>query len=218
MALAASGPSPIGESLQVARSNRISELSNMVFRLAPERFLGGTNHDFDDVEPQDLIAALRICGFYMIPVHVYTNNNLKNVRVQGNDGNHYIAEFSIREPLINLHVSRIRLASLALDPDPAPLVGSGFKMREIEIVDRVDVIPEYSTRLSLSGVTADQAFLVGMSLIISLMDDQDDDSEEEARLAPLLAMVMPTAEELREIRAGRPASTINYDEEGDQPF
>ncbi len=42
--------------------------------------------------------------------------------------------------------------------------------------------------------------------------------DEDARLARLAAEVMPTPEELRKLRAKLPPSTINYDEEGDQPF
>jgi hypothetical protein len=219
MAIAASGPSPIDESLQVARSDRISKLSEIVFGLAPERFLGGTNHEYDDVEPAGLIAALRACGYYMIPRAAFTKDDGKIVQIKGNDGNHYIAEFSIRDPSIVVHVARIHLASLSLDPDPEPLAGPGFRMREIQIVDRMDVIPEYSMRLNLGSVTADRAFLIAMSVVISFMDDQDDDPDEDARLAPLTALVRPTDDELREIWAKKlPPSSINYDDEVDMPY
>ena len=71
----------------------------------------------------------------------------------------------------------------------------------------------------LGKMTTDRAFLIGMSMVISFMDDGDEGSDEEdARLAPLLALTMPTAAELREIRAKLPPSTINYDDEGEQPF
>jgi len=50
------------------------------------------------------------------------------------------------------------------------------------------------------------------------MDDQHEDPNEEARLALLSAQIMPNDNELREIRTKLPPSSINYDEEGDQPY
>jgi hypothetical protein len=82
----------------------------------------------------------------------------------------------------------------------------------------MDVLKDYSKSLNLGNVTTDRAFLVGMSLVISFMDDRDDDPDETARLAPLSALVMPTDDELREIRAKLPPSSINYDEEEDLPY
>jgi hypothetical protein len=53
-----------------------------------------------------------------------------------------------------------------------------------------------------------------MSLIIGFMDTPDDDE----RLQPLIRMITPSRQELREIRAKLPPSSTNYDEEEDQPF
>ena len=79
-------------------------------------------------------------------------------------------------------------------------------------------LKEHSKQLKLGRVTTDRAFLLGMSLVIGFMDDPVQDQDEDARLAPLLAQITPTDDELREIRAKLPPSTINYDDEGDQPY
>ena len=54
--------------------------------------------------------------------------------------------------------------------------------------------------------------------IIALFVRRPPVGDEDARLARLAAEIMPSPRELREIRAKTPLSTINHDDEPDQPF
>ena len=54
--------------------------------------------------------------------------------------------------------------------------------------------------------------------LVSLFIKRPPSEDEDARLARLAAEVMPRPEELRQLRAKLPPSSIDYDEEGDQPF
>lgn len=54
--------------------------------------------------------------------------------------------------------------------------------------------------------------------LMSLFVRRPSVEDEDARLARLAAEVMPRPEELRKLRTKLPPSTINYDEEGEQPY
>jgi hypothetical protein len=210
--IASESSSPIGEPQAAERRKRLRHLAWMVFNLMRERFrfLGGINHEFDGVEDAGLIDALRACSHYTQQIACSNYDELYVIQVNGIDGHVYIIQFLLFAPGISVHAARVRVTSL-------PLVGQDGQVDST--YNTMDVLQEYSKRLKLGKVTIDRAFLIGMSLVISFMDDQDDDPDEDARLAPLTALVMPTEEELREIWAKKlPPSTINYDDEGDQPF
>ena len=201
--------SPLGESQAAARRKRLSHLVLMVFKLMAEwRYQGGKNHEFDGVEDPNLIDALRVCSSYTKQIGILGFSD-PVVKVDGIDGHEYIIQFSIFGPGLSVHAARVSVTSLPL------VVGEGHVDSTFHTMD---VLQDYSQRLKLGKITTDRAFLIGMSLVISFMDDEDDDPDEDARLAPLSALVMPTDDELREIRAKLPPSTISYDEEGDQPY
>ena len=198
---------PLDEPQIVARRKRIAHLAGIVFELMKERDQGGTNHEFDNDEDPGLIAALRACSLYTNQIgSLNFNETLFAVEIEGVDGQPYLIRFSIAGPGIIVYGARVGLAESEPNVSEVRITHTNF-----------DVMPGYSTRLKLGGTSTDQAFLVGMSLVIGFMDDRGDDEEDDARLAPLLARVMPTNEELRQIRAELPDSFINYDEEGELP-
>ena len=201
--------SPRDEPQMTARRRRIAHLARIVFDLMKERYLGGTNHEFDNDEDPGLLAALRACSLYTEQIGCLNlDEPLFNVEVEGIDGHHYIIRFSLFGPDISLHAARVGITKLSLPTSD-----------EISSYNTIDIIQEYSMRLKLARVTADRAFLVGMSLVIGFMDDRGgDEQEDDDRLAPLLAQVMPTDDELREIRAGLPAPAIHCDEDEDLPY
>ncbi len=200
---------PIGESQVAERRERLIHLARMVFDLTAERYFNITRHEYDGVENTGLINALRVCSFYTDQIECRDFSDSLVVRIKGIDGHYYVIQFSLFRPGFSVKASRVRDRTL-------PLVGPDGQVEATYIT--ANVLEEHSKLLKLGKVTADLAFLVGMSLVISFMDDQDDDPDEEARLAPLLALVMPTDDELRELRGKLPPSTINYDDEGDQPY
>ena len=208
--------SPLDESQVAARIRRIARLALMVFEFTHARHFGGTSHEFDDVEDADLIAALRACCFYT--KHISCISTVFDrpdepffIEIHGIDGHRYIIGFSLLGPGFSVHAARVRVTTLSLLAPREDTEGGGTN-------HTLEVQQDYSKRLKLGKVTIDRAFLVGMSLVIGFMDDKDDDPDEDDRLAPLMAQVMPTTEELREIRAKLPPSSINYDEEGDQSY
>jgi hypothetical protein len=199
---------PTGESEVAERRQRLDRLAWMVFEFITERRDGETNHEFDGIEDAGLIAALRVCGFYTEQIGVLDFGDSLVVQVDGIDGHSYISQFSLLGAGISVHSARVRVTK-------SPLEG-----RMDRTYNRMQILGEHSMRLKYSKLTTDRVFLIGMSLVISFMEDEDDGSDEEdARLAPLSALVMPTAEELREIWAKKlPPSTINYDDEGEMPY
>jgi hypothetical protein len=201
--------SPLGEPQASSRKKRLSRLTRIVFELMGERYHGVTNPEFDGVEDAALLNALRVCSLYTDLIGCSDYGDRFVVEIEGIDGHNYIIQFLIFSPEISVHASRVRVTNL-------PQVGRAGRVESTYI--RKDVLDEYTKRLKLGGVTTDRAFLVGMSLIIGFMDDQDDDPDEDARLEPLSALVRPTDDELREIRAKLTPSTINYDEEGELPY
>jgi hypothetical protein len=54
--------------------------------------------------------------------------------------------------------------------------------------------------------------------LVSRLSRRRPPESEDARLARLAEQIAPSREELREIRAKLPPSTINYDEEGEMPY
>jgi hypothetical protein len=201
---------PLGELQSAERGERLEHLARMVFELMAGRLQGGTSHEFDGSEDAALIAALRACSFYITQIGCLDFGDSLVVRIEGIDGHDYILRFSPLEPRFPVHVARVLVAK-------SPIVGRDGRVDRT--YQRMNVLEEHSKRLKLGKLSTDQAFLVGMSLVIAFMDDQGDDPDEDARLAPLTNLVMPTEEELREIWARKlPPSTINYDDEGDQPF
>jgi hypothetical protein len=202
-------PHSPGESRANERSERLVHLAWMVFKLRAEQHIGDTNHEFDGVEDASLIDALKVCAYYSDQIGCADFGDTLVVQVKGIDGHEYIVRFSLLEPRISIHVARVQITK-------SPMVGQQGQAEST--YNRMNVLPEFSKRLKLGRVTIDLAFLIGMSLVIGYMDDQHDDPDEYARLAPLSALVMPTADELREIRAKLSPSTINYDEEVDLPY
>jgi hypothetical protein len=187
--IASESTSPLSESQAAVQRKRLSHLVSMVFKLMTEwRYQGGKNHEFDDVEDPNLIDALRVCSSYTKLVG-FLDFSDPAVKVDGVDGHEYIIEFSIFGPSISIHAARVRVTSLPL------VVGEGHVDR---IDHTMDVLQEHSRRLKLGQITTDRAFLIGMSLVISFMDDEDDDQDKDARLAPLLAQAMPTDVEAQE--------------------
>jgi hypothetical protein len=201
--------SPLGESQAAERRKRLADLALMVFELTSERYQGRKNPMFDGVENADLIDALRACSYYTDQIHCLVFDDSLVVQVEGIDGHSYIAKFSLFGPGISVQAGRVRVTKL-------PLVGR--EGQDDVTYNTIDVLEEHSKRLKFGRITTDRAFLIGMSLVISFMDDEEDDPDEDARLEPLSALVMPSDDELREIRAKLPPSTINYDEEGDLPY
>jgi hypothetical protein len=207
---ASESSSPTGESQANERKERLVHLAWMVFNLMAERHLGETNHEFDGVEDASLIAALRVCGYYSDQIGCSDFGDTLVVQVKGIDGHEYIVQFTLLEPRISIHVARVQVTKL-------PMVGREGQAEST--YNRMNVLQEHSKRLKFGKLTTDRVFLIGMSLVISFMDDEDDDPDEDARLAPLTVLVRPTDEELREIWAKKlPPSTINYDDEVDMPY
>jgi hypothetical protein len=201
---------PLGEPQATARRKRLAHLARMVFHLMRERFQGGTDHEYDGIENAGLIDALRVCSSYTDQIGCLNYEDSLVIQLEGIDGHDYIIHFSLFGPGFSVHASRVRVTKLPLLVGPKGQVESTFHT--------LDVLQEYSRRLKLGAMTTDRAFLIGMSIVIGFMDEQGEDQGEDARLAPLVAQVMPTSDELREIRAKLPPSSINYDEEGDLPY
>ena len=201
---------PLGESQTAGRGERLAHLAWMVFTFITERHLGVTNQDFDGAEDPGLIAALRVCGFYAEKIGCLDYGDTLVVQVDGIDGHPYIIRFSLFDADFSVHVARVKVTS-------SPVVGPEGLVDDT--YNRMNILDGHSKRLKLGKLSTDRAFLIGMSMVISFMDDQDDDPDEDARLAPLSAMVRPTDAELREIWAKKlPPSTINYDDEVDMPY
>jgi hypothetical protein len=202
---------PIGESQAAERRERLDHLAFMVFNFITERHGGGTDQEFEDVEDAGLIAALRVCAYYTEQIGCLDFGDAVVVQVKGIDGHEYIIQFSLLESRHSIHVARVQVTK-------RPMVGREGQAEST--YNRMNVLHEPSMRLKLSKLTTDRAFLIGMSLFISFIDDGDEGSDEEdVRLAPLLALTMPTPDEWREIRAKKlPPSTINYDDEGEMPY
>jgi hypothetical protein len=180
----------------------------MVFEFIRERYLGGTNHEFDGAESADLIAALRVCGSYADHISCLPFDEFFAIEIQGVDGQTYLIQFSLTGPGISVHAARVRVTNLSM------IVG--HKGQADSSSTTFDILQEYSERLKLGKATADQAFLVGMSLIIRFIVQESEGRDES--LDPLLKMITLRREELHQIRSKLPASSTNYDEEGDQPF
>ena len=195
---------PLGEPQATARRKRLAHLARMVFDLMRERYQGGTNHEFDGIENAGLIDALRVCSSYTDQIGCLNYEDSLVIQLEGIDGHDYIIQFSLFGPEFSVHASRVRVTKLPLLVGPEGRVDSTFHT--------LDVLQEYSRRLKLGATTTDRAFLVGMALVIGFMDDQGDDPDEDARLAPLLAQITPTDDELSEIRAKLPPPSINYGE------
>jgi hypothetical protein len=208
---AAESPHPLGESQTNERKERLVHLTWIIFNLMAERHLGEMNHEFDGVEDASLIDALRVCAYYSNQIGCSDFGDTLVVHVKGIDGHEYIIQFSLLEPRHSILVARVHITKL-------PMAGREDQVESS--YNRMNVLQQRSKRLKFSGLTTDRVFLIGMSLVISFMDDEDDGSDEEdARLAPLSALVRPTDEELREIWAKKlPPSTINYDDEVDMPY
>ena len=152
---------------------------------------------------------MRACGYYTDQIHCLVFDDSLVVQVEGIDSHSYIMKFSLLGPGISVQAGRVRVTKL-------PLVG---REGRVDVTyNTIDVLEEHSKRLKFGRITTDRAFLIGMSLVISFMDDDEDDPDEDARLEPLSALIRPTDDEWREIRAKKHSSTINYDEEGEQPF
>ncbi len=198
---------PLEDSQSTLRIKRLSRLAFMVFGMMKERWHGGTNTEFDGIESADLIAALRVCCAYTDHMDCLNVDDLYDFKIDGMDGHNYIIRFSLFGPGFSIHAARVRLTKLSMS--------GGQDNSSSMTMEVLDVLEEYSKRIKLDKVTTDQAFFVGMSLIIGLMDIANDDDD---RLQPLIRMITPTRQELREIRAKLPPSSTNYDEEGDQPF
>jgi hypothetical protein len=183
----------------------------MVFDLMGERvrYAGGKNIGFDGVEDAALIDALRACSSSIDQIGCLDFGDPLVLQVDATDGHSYIVQFSLIEPGFSVRASRVRITTL-------PLVGHGGEVDST--YHTLDILDDFSQQLTLDNVSTDRAFLIGMSLAIGLMDDQADDSNEDGRLVPLVALVMPNDDELREIRTKLPPSSINYDDEGDQPY
>jgi hypothetical protein len=191
----------------------------MVFNLMAERYQGGTNHEYDGVEDAGLIDALRACSSYTEQIVCLNFDEVFVVQVEGIDGHNYFIQFSIMGPALSVHAARVRITKLSLLDGPEGREdGPRFTMYEEASHNTLNVLQDYSKRLDLGRATADRAFLIGMSMVIGFMDEQGEDQDEDARLAPLVAQVVPTSDELREIRAKLPPPSINYDEEGDLPY
>ena len=202
--------SPLDESQVAARIRRIARLTLIVFKLTRARRLGGTNNEFDDVENAELIAALNACCFYTTYASCLSNifdnpDEPFYIEIHGIDGHRYIIGFSLLGPGVSIHAARVRVTTLSLLASREDKEGGGTN-------HTFEVQQDYSKRLKLDKVTTDRAFLIGMSLVIGFMDEQDDDPDEDARLAPLLAQITPTDDELSEIRAELPPPSINYGE------
>lgn len=205
---ASESSSPLDEPQMAARRKRIARLALMVFELMGERHLGGTIHEFDGVEGADLIAALRVCSSHVNHISCLPFDNSFAIEIEGIDGHSYIIEFSLLRPGFSVHAARVRVTRLSIPAGPEGQEDTSSRT--------FDILEGYSERLKVDGVTADRAFLVGMSMVIGFIDPEGEDQDE--RLQPLVQMVAPRREELRRIRAKLPPTSINYDEEGDQPF
>ena len=204
-------PFPPGELREAERRVRLYNLAFIVFRLAAERSLGVINHEFDGVEDADLIDALRACSLYVERIGCLDFDDFF-VELEGVDGHKYLFQFSFSESGVTIGASRVSISTSTLGISDGP--GSWLERTG----NRVKPLDGYTLRLDLGRVTTDRAFLVGMALVIGFMDETGDDPDEDARLAPLVALVMPTSEEWREIRARRTPSAINSDEEGDMAY
>jgi hypothetical protein len=188
------------ESQTTLRTKRLSRLGLMVFTLMKERSLGRTVKEFDGTENEGLIEALRACSVYTEQIGCLNVDDLYDFKIEGIDGYSYLIRFSLFGPGFSVHAARVRLTKLSMPSRQEN--GSSMTMEVL------DVLEEYSRRIKLGKATTDQAFLVGMSLIIGFMDTPDDDE----RLKPLIRMITPGRQELREIRAKLPSSSTNYDE------
>jgi hypothetical protein len=198
--------SPLDDSQTNSRTKRLSRLAFMVFTLMKERWQGGTITEFDGIENAGLIEALRACSAYTGHIDCVNVDDLYDFKIEGIDGHNYIIRFSLFGPGFSVHAARVRLTKLSMPGSQE----NGVTMT----MEVLDVLEEYSKRIKLGKATTDHAFLVGMSLIIGFMDIPGDDEQ----LKPLIRMISPSRQELREIRAKLPPSSTNYDEEGDQPF
>src|SRR4051812_26441301 len=203
--------SPHAEPQMAARRKRIAGLALIVFELMKERYQGGINHEYDGVESADLIAALRVCSSYTDQISCLPPDDPWDpfvIEIQGVDGHNYIIQFSLAGPGIFVHAARVRVTNLSLLAGP--------KDQEDSRNTTFAILQDYSERLKLGKVTADQAFLIGISLIIGFIDQEREERNEG--LDSLLKLITLRREELRQIRSKLPLSTTNYDEEGDQPF
>ncbi len=203
-------PSPTGELQAAERRMRLADLALIVFTLAAERSLGVINQEFDGVEDAALIDALRACSSYIERIGCLEIGDAFFIELEGVDGHQYFFQVSFSDSGVTVGVSRVSIRTLKTIVGPESRVEETF--------NSVRSLDDCHSRLNLGRVTTDRAFLVGMALVIGFMDETGDDPDEDARLAPLVALVMPTSEEWREIRARRTPSAINYDEEGELPY
>ncbi len=200
---------PLDEPQMASRRQRIAHLALMVFELMKERYQGGTSHEFDQVEEADLLTALRACSWHTDEIGCFNFDELFVIQIKGIDGHDYMIQFSLLGPPFSVHAARVRIAKLSL---------SDREGGEHSTHNTMNVIPEYSKRLKLNGVTTERTFLVGMALVIGLMDDQGDDPDEAARLAPLSNLLMPNEEEFREIRAKVAPPSLDYGDDEELPY
>lgn len=206
MSATAPGPiSPLGEPRMAARRKRLAHLAFMVFTLMRERFQGGTITEFDGVESADLIDALRACSSYTNQIDCLDFDDHFVIQIQGIDSNNYIIKFTLFDPEFSLLAARVAIRKLSL------IAGLEHSSHHT-----MDILDDYAVRLKLGGVTADRAFLIGISHIIGFIDHGGEG--EDDRLTRIAAAITPRREELRRLRSKLPPPSINYDDEGDQAY
>jgi len=198
--------SPLGEPRAAARRMRLFQLQKMVWELMFERFRGVTFREYGESEDAGLIEALRACSLYIEQIEFIGWLEPLVFRIDGIDGNEYIVGFELTDPGFRLNAARVDSASLTL-----PAEGS---VREHASHTDLRGKAGFVEVNRLGDVTIDRAFLVGMSMVIGLMDQPDDDQGD--RLLPLVKMITPTREELEVLAARSPAPTVALDD--DDPY
>jgi hypothetical protein len=186
-----------------ARRNRLANLALMVFDLMIERYQSGILRKYDDVESSGLIDALRVCSHYMDQITCLPSDDLCVIEIKGIDGHSYTLQFRLHGPGFSLHAARVRVTELSLRTASPGQVSATWR--------RLDLLDDHSERAKLSKVTVDRAFLIGMSMVIGLMDEQGDDQDEQLR--PLVQMITPSREELRRMRESSPVPVIALDDD-----
>jgi len=197
---------PLGEPRAAARRKRLFQLQRMVWELMFERSRGVIPRESDDSEDAGLIEALRVCSLHIEQIEFIGWLEPLVFRIDGIDGNEYIVGFELTDPGFRLNAARVESASLILPAEESA--------REHDAQTILRGKAGFVEVVRLGNVTTDRAFLVGMSLVIGLMDQPDDDQGD--RLLPLVKRITPTRDELEVLAARSPAPTVALDD--DDPY
>lgn len=187
----------------IARRKRLFHLQRIVWEMMFERDRNVTVQDHDDSEPAGLIAALRVCGHFVEQIEAIGRVEPLIFRIEGIDKKEYLVGFELMADGYRLFAERVETSTLAMTPE-------GWAW-EVHQQTTLHGQAGYYEEMTLGPMSVDRAFLVGMSMVIGLMDDQADGDGD--LLQPLIQQITPTTVELEAIEARAPTSTILLDDD-----